>query len=138
MRIIVLLPPPACCSPSAQLFLSASCSSAGPQVYPSKQHTLSISPFVCPQILLRRPARGGSCKPPNRVCCAGGQGYELLFYGASIFENWRGTAVGVTWRNSQGIVEAYNSTFPNRYHADVLAISGTLLLCFAYNPLFRL
>ncbi|KAK9839649.1 hypothetical protein WJX81_003229 [Elliptochloris bilobata] len=53
-----------------------------------------------------------------------GQGYELLFYGASIFENWRGTAVGVTWRNSQGIVEFYNNTFPDRYHCDVLACSG--------------
>ena len=37
--------------------------------------------------------------------------------------------------NSQGIVEAYNSTFPNRYHSDVLAVSGTPLPCYARNPL---
>jgi len=60
-----------------------------------------------------------------------GQGYDLLLYGASIFENWRGTAVGITWRNSQGIVEAYNSTFPNHYRTDVLAVSGTRSPSFA-------
>ena len=55
---------------------------------------------------------------------AGAQGKDLLFYGASIFENWRGTAVGVTWANSAGIVEDYNNTFPNRYNCNVLACSG--------------
>ena len=55
---------------------------------------------------------------------ADAQGKDLLFYGASIFENWRGTAVGVTWANSAGIVEDYNNTFPNRYNCNVLACSG--------------
>lgn len=62
------------------------------------------------------------------------QGYQLGMYGASIFENWRGTAVGVTWAGSGTIVQTYNETFPPRWSTHIFAISGAPALA-ARHPL---
>lgn len=77
-----------------------------------------------PRMRQRTPAPQAPHTQPLYGAGADAQGKDLLFYGASIFENWRGTAVGVTWANSAGIVEDYNNTFPNRYNCNVLACSG--------------
>ena len=51
------------------------------------------------------------------------QGVDLLFYGDSITENWRGTSVGRLYPGGQGMPAVYQKHFGG-YKSAVLAIAG--------------
>lgn len=52
------------------------------------------------------------------------QGYELLFYGDSITETWRGTDMGRPCSRCQGAPEVFDNYFGSKYKAEVLAVGG--------------
>ncbi|CAL8470097.1 g9639 [Coccomyxa elongata] len=62
------------------------------------------------------------------------EGYDILFYGDSITENWRGTSGGLHWRNWDGTLDTrfiaadmravYLNTFAYKYRTGVMAIAG--------------
>lgn len=53
------------------------------------------------------------------------QGYELLFYGDSITEEWRGTDTGrVCLGRCDGVPEVFHRHFGSKYRSNVLAIAG--------------
>lgn len=68
------------------------------------------------------------------------QGYDILFYGDSISENWRGTSGGLHWKNWDGTLDTrfiaadmravYLSTFAYKYRTGVMAIAGAGLRLF--------
>ena len=51
------------------------------------------------------------------------QGFELIFYGDSITEDWRGTSGGVPWPIGSGGDAVFKKHF-SKYQAEVLAIAG--------------
>ncbi len=51
------------------------------------------------------------------------QGLDLIFYGDSITESWRGTDMNNTGRRSAGIDRVYAAHF-SKYRSIVLAIAG--------------
>ncbi|BDA46856.1 probable platelet-activating factor acetylhydrolase IB subunit gamma at N-terminal half [Coccomyxa sp. Obi] len=51
-------------------------------------------------------------------------GYELLFYGDSITETWRGTDMGRQCSRCQGVPEVFDEYFGSKYKAEVLAVGG--------------
>ena len=61
------------------------------------------------------------------------QGYEVVLYGDSITENWRGTSAGELWKWSNGTLDTrfigwnmravFETAFRN-YRAGVMAIAG--------------
>lgn len=63
------------------------------------------------------------------------QGYEVVLYGDSITENWRGTSAGELWKWSNGTLDTrfigwnmravFETAFRN-YRAGVMAIAGGL------------
>jgi hypothetical protein len=55
------------------------------------------------------------------------QGYELIFYGDSISEDWRGTSGGFPWPIGAGTSAVFQKFF-SQYRAEVLAIAGVLPL----------
>ena len=55
------------------------------------------------------------------------QGYDLVFYGDSISEDWRGTSGGYPWPVGAGTSEVFQRHFA-RYHPEVLAIAGKTIL----------
>lgn len=55
--------------------------------------------------------------------CHPTQGVDLLFYGDSITENWRGTSVGRPYPGGQGMPAVYQKHFGG-YKSAVLAIAG--------------
>lgn len=52
------------------------------------------------------------------------QGYELLFYGDSIIETWRGTDTGRQCSRCQGAPQVFDKYFGSKYKAEVLAVGG--------------
>ena len=52
------------------------------------------------------------------------QGYDILFYGDSITEQWRGSAVGADYPSLQETKEIFQSRFNSEYRSHVLAIAG--------------
>ena len=60
------------------------------------------------------------------------QGFELVFYGDSISEDWRGTSAGIPWPLASGTADVFYKHFGSKYNAEVLAIAGgrpKLLAC---------
>ena len=57
------------------------------------------------------------------------QGFELIFYGDSISEDWRGTSGGLPWPIGAGTRDVFLKHFCAKYRAEVLAIAGVL-----FNP----
>ena len=54
------------------------------------------------------------------------QGYELIFYGDSISEDWRGTSGGFPWPIGAGTSKVFQAHFA-KYRPEVLAIAGETL-----------
>ena len=52
------------------------------------------------------------------------QGFELIFYGDSITEDWRGTSGGLPWPIGSGTADVFYKHFGSKYKAEVLAIAG--------------
>ena len=52
------------------------------------------------------------------------QGFEILFYGDSILETFRGTSRGGPCARCAGGPEVYAKHFGSKYRSEVLAISG--------------
>ena len=52
------------------------------------------------------------------------QGFELIFYGDSITEDWRGTSGGLPWPIGSGTADVFYKHFGSQYKAEVLAIAG--------------
>ncbi len=52
------------------------------------------------------------------------QGFQLLFYGDSILETFRGTSRGGPCARCAGGPEVYAEHFGSKYRSEVLAISG--------------
>ena len=52
------------------------------------------------------------------------QGFELIFYGDSITEDWRGTSGGLPWPIATGTADVFYKHFGSKYNAEVLAIAG--------------
>lgn len=52
------------------------------------------------------------------------QGFELVFYGDSISEDWRGTSAGIPWPLASGTADVFYKHFGSKYNAEVLAIAG--------------
>lgn len=55
---------------------------------------------------------------------SGLQGFELIFYGDSITEDWRGTSGGMPWPIGSGTADVFYKHFDSKYDAEVLAIAG--------------
>ena len=55
------------------------------------------------------------------------QGFELVFYGDSITEDWRGTSGGLPWPIASGTADVFYKHFGSKYNAEVLAIAGGCL-----------
>ena len=55
------------------------------------------------------------------------QGFELIFYGDSITEDWRGTSGGLPWPIGSGTADVFYKHFRSKYKAEVLAIAGRSL-----------
>ena len=55
------------------------------------------------------------------------QGLDLIFYGDSITESWRGTDMNNTGERSKGINRVYAAHF-SKYRSIVLAIAGETTL----------
>ncbi len=55
------------------------------------------------------------------------QGFELIFYGDSITEDWRGTSGGLPWPIGSGTADVFYKHFGSKYRAEVLAIAGRSL-----------
>lgn len=66
------------------------------------------------------------------VCDASAQGFELIFYGDSITEDWRGTSGGVPWPIGSGSADIFQKHFAAKYRAEVLAIAGAHTLPLAH------
>ena len=64
---------------------------------------------------LRQNGRQGDCAV---------QGFDLIFYGDSITEDWRGTSGGVPWPIGTGSDKVFQKHFAAKYRAEVLAIAG--------------
>ena len=54
------------------------------------------------------------------------QGLDLVFYGDSITESWRGTEMNHTGKRSEGVDRVYAAHF-SKYRSIVLAIAGERL-----------
>ncbi len=54
------------------------------------------------------------------------QGFELIFYGDSISEDWRGTSGGIPWPIGSGTEDVFYKHFGSKYNAEVLAIAGAV------------
>ncbi|CAK0785417.1 hypothetical protein CVIRNUC_008626 [Coccomyxa viridis] len=52
------------------------------------------------------------------------EGFELIFYGDSITEDWRGTSGGLPWPIGSGTADVFYKHFGSKYRAEVLAIAG--------------
>jgi hypothetical protein len=52
------------------------------------------------------------------------QGVELLFYGDSITETWRGTDMGRQCSRCAGVPDVFAKYFGSKYAAEVLAVGG--------------
>lgn len=81
------------------------------------------------------------CRRPGNVCCAPSshaapllpaceehrlcacQGFDLIFYGDSITEDWRGTSGGFPWPIGAGTSDVFQKHF-GQYRPEVLAIAG--------------
>lgn len=73
------------------------------------------------------PVRNGSA----RDVCVPEQGYEVLFYGDSITEEWLGTSIGKKWDYADGVPDIFQQYFGSKYRTGVLAIAGLLPCCIA-------
>eukprot|EP00884_Botryococcus_braunii_P009073 jgi/Botrbrau1/18167/Bobra.53_1s0036.1 len=62
------------------------------------------------------------------------QGWDLVFYGDSITENWSGYSTGRLWTPTTGIPDVFNRYFGSQYRAGILGIAGDQ----AYNLLWRM
>lgn len=54
------------------------------------------------------------------------QGYDVLFYGDSITEQWRGSCVNVPYPNLRRTQDVFNDHFNRNYSSHVLAIAGKM------------
>ena len=62
------------------------------------------------------------------------QGYDVVLYGDSITENWRGTSTGELWKWSNGTLDTrfvawnmkavFQEAFQDDYRTGVMAIAG--------------
>ena len=52
------------------------------------------------------------------------QGYDVIFYGDSITEQWRGSAVGADYPSLEETHAIFESRFNKDYASRVLAIAG--------------
>lgn len=52
------------------------------------------------------------------------QGYDLLFYGDSITETWRGTDMGRPCSRCEGVPKVFSQYFGSKYKSEVLAVGG--------------
>ena len=67
------------------------------------------------------------CREGTEACsaCYMPQGVELLFYGDSITETWRGTDMGRQCSRCAGVPDVFAKHFGTKYAAEVLAVGGT-------------
>lgn len=59
------------------------------------------------------------------------QGFDALFYGDSITEQWRGSAVGAPYPGLKQTHEIFDTHFNKNYTSHVLAVAG---LVFPLTP----
>lgn len=52
------------------------------------------------------------------------QGFDVIFYGDSITEQWRGSAVGAEYPSLQETHSIFESRFNTDYTSTVMAIAG--------------
>lgn len=52
------------------------------------------------------------------------QGWDLVFYGDSITENWSGYSTGRWWTPTTGIPDVFYRYFGSQYRAGILGIAG--------------
>lgn len=52
------------------------------------------------------------------------QGYDVIFYGDSITEQWRGSAVGADYPSLQETHSIFQSRFNTDYTSSVMAVAG--------------
>ena len=57
------------------------------------------------------------------------QGFELVFYGDSITETWRGTDMGRPCSRCAGVPAIFQKYFGSKYDTEVLAVGGAPSLC---------
>ena len=65
------------------------------------------------------------------------QGFELVFYGDSITETWRGTDMGRPCSRCAGVPDIFHKYFGAKYDTEVLAVGGTQLSrlpCLWHSP----
>lgn len=73
---------------------------------------------------------------PKGAVCGPMQGYDIVFYGDSITENWRGTSGGLHWKQWDGSLDkdfiaadmrsVFLDAFGYKYRAGVMAIAGEI------------
>lgn len=52
------------------------------------------------------------------------EGFDVIFYGSSITEAWRGTSVGSSWTTYKQVAQVWNHFFAERYKAAAFGIGG--------------
>ena len=62
------------------------------------------------------------------------QGVDLLFYGDSITETWRGTDMGRPCSRCAGVPDVFRKHFASKYESEVLAVGGARRLLSPYSP----
>ena len=75
-------------------------------------------------------------EPGLCACSALNQGVELLFYGDSITETWRGSDMGRQCSRCAGVPDVFFKYFGSKYESEVLAVGGAsvILLPSSYFP----
>lgn len=61
----------------------------------------------------------------QEICTICLQGFELVFYGDSITETWRGTDMGRPCSRCTGVPAIFQKYFGSKYDSEVLAVGGT-------------
>jgi hypothetical protein len=57
------------------------------------------------------------------------QAVDIVFYGDSIFETWRGTDMGRLCDRCNGAPEVFHKFFSSRYNSLILAVGGEIPSC---------
>ncbi len=85
---------------------------------------INLSQLTISRVKVQAPMHCSQLAEPQSSFFTTLQGFELVFYGDSISEDWRGTSGGMPWPIGSGSADVFYKHFGSKYNAEVLAIAG--------------